>query len=80
MKLKAVNDYIVVVPTVAEKTGVLILTEQELPVQGKVVSAAEGSIKQGDIVLFGKDSGIPFPVNGVEHLILRSYEIFAIIE
>ena len=95
MKLKPLNDRVIVTPlTPEEKTaGGVILpdTAQEKPNKGKVVATGPGKtiddgkrvalgVKNGDVVYYGKYSGTEVKVEGEEFKILREEDILGIEE
>ena len=95
MKLKPLNDRVIVTPlTPEEKTaGGVILpdTAQEKPNKGKVVATGPGKtiddgkrvalgVKNGDVVYYGKYSGTEVKVAGEEFKILREEDILGIEE
>jgi len=95
MKIKPLHDRIIVKRMEEEektKGGIIIPdTAKEKPIQGKVIAVGKGkvldngkvlepSVKEGDMVLFGKYSGTDIKIDGEEHLILREDDILAIIE
>ncbi len=66
-------------------------TAKEKPQQAEVIAVGTGrlgknnvvtplTVKQGDIVLFGKYAGDEVKLGGDEHIILREEDILAIIE
>jgi chaperonin GroES len=80
-------------PAASEETtkGGLIIpdTAKEKPQRGEVVAVGNGkvteegkslplSVKVGDNVLYGKYSGTEVSVDGVDYLIMRESDIFAI--
>ncbi len=94
LKLKPLADRVIVKPLEAEETtkGGIILpdTAKEKPIEGTVVAAGPGrvsddgkaikmEVKVGDKVLYGKYSGTEVTVEGVEYLIMRESDIFAIV-
>lgn len=94
LKLKPLADRIVIQAMEAEDTtkGGIILpdTAKEKPVEGTIVAAGPGKIsedgkkmemevKVGDKVLYGKYSGTEVTVEGVEYLIMRESDVFAIV-
>ena len=94
MKLKPLNDRVIVSPLSAEEktTGGVILpdTAKEKPTKGKVVAVGPGkvlddgkrvalAVKNGDVVYYGKYSGTEVKVEGEEHLILREDEVYGIV-
>lgn len=94
MTIKPLADRVVVKPVEQQeqKQGTIIIpdTAKEKPMQGEVVSVGPGkitengakvdmSVKKGDKVLYGKYSGTEVTIDGVEYLIMRESDIFAII-
>ncbi len=92
MKLKPLEDRIVVKPNEAESTtaGGIVLPDaaKEKPLMGKVVAVGPGrmldsgnrgemSVKKGETVLFGKYGGSDIEVDGQEMKILRESDILA---
>lgn len=95
MKLKPLNDKIVVEPSQAEEktAGGIVLPEaaKEKPLTGKVVAAGPGKlnddgsrteldVKVGDTVLFGRYGGSDVEVDGVEYKIMRESEVLGIVQ
>lgn len=94
MKIKPLADRILVKPSPAEEktaSGIIIPdTAKEKPMQGEVVAVGSGRIsddgkvsplelKVGDKVLYGKYSGTEVTIDGVEYLIMRESDVYAII-
>ncbi len=94
INLKPLADRVIVKPKEADEVtkGGIILpdTAKEKPVEGTVVAAGPGKtsddgklikmeVKVGDVVLYGKYSGSEVTVDGVEYLIMRESDIFAIV-
>jgi len=94
MAIKPLANRVLVKPSVSdEKTaGGLYLpdTAKEKPQEGTVVAVGPGKVaddgkkvtmevKVGDRVLYGKYSGTEVTIEGVEHLIMRESDIFAIL-
>ena len=92
MKLKPLDDRVVVQPLEAEETtsGGIVLPDaaQEKPQRGKVMAVGPGrlldsgercavSVGVGDEVLFGKYGGSEIEVEGEEVKILRESDILA---
>lgn len=92
MKLKPLDDRVVVEPMSAEETtaGGIVLPDsaKEKPQRGKVVAVGPGrlldsgercavSVVVGDEVLFGKYGGTEIEVDGQEIKILRESDILA---
>ena len=95
MKLKPLDDRVVVMPHEAEEVtaGGIVLPEaaKEKPMMGKVVSVGPGkmnddgkrskmSVKKNDVVLYGKYGGSEVEIDGNEYKILRESEILGIVE
>ena len=87
--MKPVNDRVVVRPAAAEektKGGIIIPdTAKEKPQRGTVVAVGPGkkdeptTVKVGDTILYGKYSGTEITIDGVEYLMMRESDIFAIV-
>jgi len=95
MSLRPLHDRVIVKRLELEtKTASGILLPEaaaEKPDQGEVIAVGNGKIledgkvrqldvKVGDRVLFGKYSGQAFKDNGVELLMMREEDIYAIVE
>ena len=95
MSLRPLHDRVIVKRLEQEtKTASGILLPEaaaEKPDQGEVIAVGNGKIlddgkvrqldvKVGDRVLFGKYSGQAFKDNGVELLMMREEDIYAIVE
>ena len=95
MKLKPLNDRVVVSPLSAEEktAGGVILpdTAKEKPTKGEVVAVGPGKtlddgkrvalgVKVGDVVWYGKYSGTDVKVSGEELKILREEDILGVEE
>jgi chaperonin GroES len=95
VKLKPLNDRVIVTPLAAdEKTaGGIILpdTAKEKPNKGRVVATGPGTqlddgkrvalgVKTGDVVFYGKYSGTEVKVEGSEFKILREEDILGVEE
>jgi chaperonin GroES len=94
MNIKPLADRILVKPIEEQevnKGGIIIPdTAKEKPMEGEVMEIGTGRItddgkkidlevKKGDRVLYGKYSGTEVSIDGVEFLIMRESDIFAII-
>ncbi len=92
MKLKPINDRIVIKPAPADektKGGIIIPdTAKEKPQRGEVVAVGPGkqgkdghtmTVKAGDIVLYGKYSGQELTYEGVDYLIMREDDVLVIL-
>jgi len=82
-------DRVLVEPAAAEEKtagGIIIPdTAKEKPMKGTVVAVGTGkkdepiTVKVGDMVLYGKYAGTELTVDGVDYLIMRESDIYAII-
>ena len=94
MKVKPLADRVLIKPSEAEeeKRGEIIIpdTAKEKPQQGEVMEVGPGrmtddgkkvamEVKKGDKVLYGKYSGTEVTIDGVEYLVVRESDIFAIV-
>ena len=95
MKLRPLHDRVIVKRLEEEdKTvgGIIIPdTAKEKPQQGLVIAVGKGrilqngkvmppTVKKGDRILFGKYAGTDIKIDGEEHLIMREYDIVAIVK
>ena len=89
MKLKPINDRVVVKPAPADektKGGIIIPdTAKEKPQRGEVMAVGPGkddvkmTVKGGDIVLYGKYAGQELNYEDTDYLIMREDDILVII-
>ena len=89
VKIKPLADRVLVQPADAEEKtagGIIIPdTAQEKPQRGTVVAVGPGkkdeptTVKAGDSVLYGKYAGTEINVDGMDFLIMRESDIFAVI-
>ncbi len=89
VNIKPLADRVLVEPAKAEEktaSGLFIPdTAKEKPQRGSVVAVGAGkkdeplTVKAGDTVLYGKYSGTEITVDGVEYLIMRESDIYAIV-
>ncbi|HPT14991.1 MAG TPA: co-chaperone GroES [Bacteroidales bacterium] len=89
LKVKPLADRVLVEPAAAEQKtagGIIIPdTAKEKPQRGTVVAVGTGkkdeplTVKEGDLVLYGKYSGTEINVDGKDYLIMRESDILAII-
>lgn len=89
VNIKPLADRVLVKADAAEETtasGIIIPdTAKEKPQRGEVVAVGEGkkdepmTVKVGDKVLYGKYSGTEINVAGVDYLIMRESDIYAIL-
>ena len=90
MKLKPINDRVVVEPAPAEEKtagGIIIPdTAKEKPQRGKIIAVGPGkddvkmTVKKGDTVLYGKYAGQELSYQGKDYLIMREDDILVIID
>jgi chaperonin GroES len=83
------NRVVVEAAAAEEKTagGIIIPdTAKEKPQQGKVIAVSEKddngnapAVKVGDVVLYGKYAGTEIAIDGIDYLIMRESDIFAIV-
>lgn len=88
-QVKPIADRVLVEPAAAEEKtagGIIIPdTAKEKPQKGKVVAVGNGkpdepmTVKEGDMVLYGKYSGTEITIEGKDLLIMRESDIFAVI-
>ena len=92
MQIKPLADRVVVKPIEQQemkKGGIIIPdTAKEKPMEGEIVEVGPGrmeegkrvapEVKKGDRILYGKYSGTEVTVDGVEYLIMRESDIFAV--
>jgi chaperonin GroES len=89
VKVKPLADRVLVEPAAAEQKtagGIIIPdTAKEKPQRGTVVAVGTGkkdeplTVKEGDLVLYGKYSGTEINIDGKDYLIMRESDILAII-
>ena len=89
VKVKPLADRILVEPAPAEEKtigGIIIPdTAKEKPMRGRVVAVGAGkkdepmTVKKGDNILYGKYAGTEITIDGVEYLIMRESDVYAII-
>ena len=89
VNIKPLADRVLIEPAAAEEkttSGIIIPdTAQEKPQKGKVAAVGNGkpdeplTVKVGDSVLYGKYAGTEITVDGVDYLIMRESDIFAVV-
>jgi len=89
VNIKPLADRVVVKAAEAETktaSGIIIPdTAKEKPQRGTVVAVGPGkkdeptTVKVGDTILYGKYSGTEITIDGVEYLMMRESDIFAIV-
>ena len=95
MKIKPLDDRVLVLPTEAEEktaSGIYLPeAAKEKPMHGKIIAVGDGklnddgsrtalTVKKGDTVLYGKYGGTEIDIDGVQHMILRESELLAVID
>lgn len=94
MKLKPLEDRVVIRPALPDEKvqgGIIIPdTAKEKPQRGEIVAVGPGkvsdsgqkiamTVKNGDMVLYGKYSGTEVTVDGEDYLVVRESDILAIV-
>jgi len=89
VNIKPLADRVLIQPSEAEvkTTGGIIIpdTAKEKPQKGTVIAVGPGkkdepiTVKEGDVVLYGKYSGTEITVDGNNYLIMRETDIVAIV-
>ena len=89
VNIKPLADRVIIEPAAAEEktSGGIIIpdTAKEKPQRGTVVAVGPGkkdeplTVKNGDMVLYGKYAGTEITVEGQDYLILRESDIVAIV-
>ncbi len=89
LNLTPLADRVLVEPAAAEQKtagGIIIPdTAKEKPQKGTVVAVGKGkkdepmTVKVGDAVLYGKYSGTEVNVDGMDYLIMKESDIYAIV-
>ncbi|NCU35299.1 co-chaperone GroES [Candidatus Falkowbacteria bacterium] len=89
INIKPLADRVLIEPSVAEEktAGGLIIpdTAKEKPQRGTVVAVGPGkkdepmTVKEGDVVLYGKYAGTEISINNTNYLIMRESDVVAIV-
>lgn len=89
LNIKPLADRVVVEAAEAEETtasGIIIPdTAKEKPQKGVVIAVGNGkkdeplTVKEGDVILYGKYAGTEITFDGKDYLIMRESDIFAIV-
>jgi chaperonin GroES len=89
LKFTPLADRVLLQPAEADETtagGIIIPdTAKEKPQRGTVIAVGTGkvdeplTVKEGDVVLYGKYSGTDISLEGNDYLIMRESDILAII-
>ncbi len=89
VNIKPLADRVIIEPAQAEQKtagGIIIPdTAKEKPQRGKVVAVGPGkkdepmTLKEGDVVLYGKYAGTEISIEGKDYLIMRESDVVAIV-
>ena len=89
VNVRPLSDRVLIKPAEMEQktaSGIIIPdTAKENPMRGEVIAVGPGkkdepmSVKVGDQVLYGKYSGTEIAIDGIDYLIMRENDIYAII-
>lgn len=89
INIKPLADRVLIEPSLAEEktAGGLIIpdTAKEKPQRGTVVAVGPGkkdepmTVKEGDVVLYGKYAGTEITINKTDYLIMRESDVVAIV-
>lgn len=89
MNVKPLADRVLVKPAEAEEktaSGIIIPdSAKEKPLKGEIIAVGKGTkdeemvLAQGDHVLYGKYAGTEIELNGEKYLIMRQFDVLAII-
>ncbi|MEE1111737.1 MAG: co-chaperone GroES [Bacteroidales bacterium] len=89
VNVRPLSDRVLIKPAEMEQktaSGIIIPdTAKEKPMRGEVIAVGPGkkdepmSVKVGDQVLYGKYSGTEIAIDGIDYLIMRENDIYAII-
>lgn len=96
MKLRPLNDHVIVKPITEDETtkaGIVLpeTVDKEKPEKGEVVEAGQGklldsgdrapmSLKKGDKVIFKKYSPDEISIGDEEYLVLREDDVLAVVD
>lgn len=88
MKHKPLKDRVLIEPQEAEEktsTGIIIPdSAKEKPQKGKVIAVGNGkkdepmTVKEGNIVIYGKYAGTEISLDGKDYLIMREDDILMV--
>lgn len=89
VNVRPLSDRVLIKPAEMEQktaSGIIIPdTAKEKPMRGEVIAVGPGkkdepiTVKVGDQVLYGKYSGTEIAIDGIDYLIMRENDIYAII-
>jgi chaperonin GroES len=90
VNLKPLADRVIIEPAAAEEKtagGIIIPdTAKEKPQKGTVVAVGNGkkdepmTLKEGDVVLYGKYSGTEVQLEGITYLIMKESDVYAVLD
>ena len=90
MKIQPLADRVLIQPAEAEQktaSGIIIPdTAKEKPQRGTVIAVGKGTkdhemtVKEGDVVIYGKYSGTEIDVEGTKYLIMRQNDVLAVLK
>jgi chaperonin GroES len=89
VNIKPLADRVIIEPAKAEQKtagGIIIPdTAKEKPQRGSVVAVGPGkkdepmTLKEGDVVLYGKYAGSEISIEGKDYLIMRESDVVAVV-
>ena len=88
VNIRPLGDRVIIMPAPAEEktaSGIIIPdTAKEKPLQGTVVAVpaekdSPVTVKEGELVLYGKYAGTEISFEGVDYLIMKQEDILAVI-
>ncbi len=89
VNVRPLSDRVLIKPAEMEQktaSGIIIPdTAKEKPMRGEVIAVGPGkkdepmTVQVGDQVLYGKYSGTEIAIDGIDYLIMRENDIYAII-
>jgi chaperonin GroES len=89
VNIKPLADRVIIEPAQAEQKtagGIIIPdTAKEKPQRGTVIAVGPGkkdeplTVKEGDVVLYGKYAGSEISIDGKDYLIMRESDVVAIV-
>lgn len=80
--LKPIPDHVMVKKKERiSNTGLIAFVENDVQMRGEIsaVHGPDGEFSIGDEVMFGKNSGKPLRINGIDYLLIRESDVMAFI-
>ena len=74
------HKYIAACGYTSRRRAELLIQAGRVLVNGKSLMSLGTTVKQGDVVVFGKYSGTEIEIKGVTHLIVRESELLGMVE